>query len=495
MKQLLLSALVSFATIASSCAQDKTLVFQIGKPDGDYSEFAIAGKHTAFASEFPKDVNFVVGQSDPRLHWPFIQPGPQDGWAGGRPHAFKISFAIPELVPGYYRLVLDFVSTHYSEPPLLAIDVNGTQLQRHLPAGNSDAPLNNPKAGKSCSLEQLFPSSLFHPGTNSITLTTPEGSWALYDDLRLESGAPAPAQPVRVEIQALPWFKRTPDGPHRVLKASVENLAISHAPAELRWACGAHTGSQAANLALGGNDLFVNVPDVDQKTPVEVTVKAAGQETTASATLAPSRKWRVYIVPTVHTDIGYTDLQYRVAARHANNTMQALTAADKYPFFKWEFETFWQLDCFLRAHPDRTDEVFRRLRGGGMGLSAFFGNLLTGLCSHEALNRSTLNARDLANRGGFGLESVILDDVPSAVGSLPMVLAHSGIKYFIEGVNNDRGPYATQGLKNPFYWEGPDGSRVLSHIAPGYASAQGLISSIQQASERLPGYLAAREND
>ena len=181
-------------------------------------------------------------------------------------------------------------------------------------------------------------------------------------------------------------------------------------------------------------------------------------------------------------------------ARHAENTEQALAMAAEHPSFKWDFETYWQLDCFLRAHPERAEEVFRYLREGRMGLSGFFGNMLTGLCSHEALNRSTMNARDLALKGGFNVQSVILDDVPAAIGSLPMVLAHSGIKYFIEGVNGDRAPYATQGLKNPFYWEGPDGSRVLCHIARGYAMAGGLISSMEQAANRLPGYLASHEN-
>jgi alpha-mannosidase len=49
-------------------------------------------------------------------------------------------------------------------------------------------------------------------------------------------------------------------------------------------------------------------------------------------------------------------------------------------------------------------------------------------------------------------------------------------------------------LKNPFYWEGPDGSRVLSSIAGGYAMASGLISSLEQAAERLPSLLASYEN-
>jgi hypothetical protein len=181
-------------------------------------------------------------------------------------------------------------------------------------------------------------------------------------------------------------------------------------------------------------------------------------------------------------------------ALHAANTAQALAMTDKYPAFNWDFETFWQLDSFLRAHPDRADEVFRRLREWRMGLSAFFGNMLTGLCSHEALNRATLCSRNLASRGGFDFTSVILDDVPSAVGSLPMILANSGIKYFIEGVNGERAPYATHGLKNPFYWEGPDGSRVLCHIAGGYGMASGLVPSLEQAAERLPKLLASHEN-
>ncbi len=73
---------------------------------------------------------------------------------------------------------------------------------------------------------------------------------------------------------------------------------------------------------------------------------------------------------------------------------------DQYPSLQLGL---WRLTgsstAFLRAHPEKAEEAFRRLREGRMGLSDFFGNMLTGLCSHEALNRATLPARDLANRG------------------------------------------------------------------------------------------------
>jgi len=494
MKRHLYFGLICLASIGHALARETTVVFQIGTPDGDYREFAIAGNYAAFRRQFPHDVDFVVGQSDPQQQWPFIQPGPMDGWAGSRPHPFKITFALADPVPGYYRLVVDFVSTHGFSPPRLTIDINGNQINRRLPAGTDDDALTNPKAGKNYSLQQLIPSALFHPGTNSITLINTAGSWTLYDDVRLESGAPPPAEPVRVEAQALPWFKRTPAGPRRVVKVSIQNLASAAGPAEVAWKCGAQSGSQSFEQRFGDNELLVMVPEAEEKATVELAVKTAGKEVKATATLGPARKWRVYIVPTVHTDIGYTDLQDRVMARHADNTRQALAMADEHPSFKWYFETYWQLDCFLRAHPERAEEVFRYLREGRMGLSGFFANMLTGLCSHEALNRSTFSSHNLANKGGFTVQSVILDDVPAAIGSLPTVLANSGIKYFVEGVNADRAPYATQGLKNPFYWEGPDGSRVLCQIAHGYGMAGHLISSMERATEQLPGYLASHEN-
>ncbi|MGD0259334.1 MAG: polysaccharide lyase family protein [Verrucomicrobiota bacterium] len=498
MKKLLWLGLACLGWNYSSPAQDKAAapvvtVFQIGVADGDYREFALAGNFQAYAQTFPHDADFVVGQSDPKKDWPWIHPGPTDGWAGSRAHTFKITFDLSEVAAGYYRLVLDFVDTHGWEPPGLTIGINGTSLKVRLPRGHGDESLSNPKAGKNYSCQQAFPATLLQAGKNTITLANASGSWALYDDVRLESGAAAPAEPVSFHADVLPWLKRSGEGLRRVVKVSVENLASEREAASIGWKAGSRSGEEKLDLQFGHNEVNLLLPDVEQKTMVELALKAGGKEIKATTALQPTRKWRVYIVPTVHTDIGYTDLQERVMARHADNTMQALAMIDRHPSFNWDLETYWQFDAFLRAHPEKAEEAFRRLREGRMGLSDFFGNMLTGLCSHEALNRATLPARNLANRGGFDFTSVILDDVPSAVGSLPMVLAHAGIKYFIEGVNGDRAPYATHGLQNPFYWEGPDGSRVLSSIIGGYGMASRLISSMEQAREQLPGHLASYE--
>ena len=61
-------------------------VFQIGVADGDYREFALAGNYQAYPQTFPHDADFVVGQSDPKKDWPWIQPGPS-GRLGRQPGA------------------------------------------------------------------------------------------------------------------------------------------------------------------------------------------------------------------------------------------------------------------------------------------------------------------------------------------------------------------------------------------------------------------------
>ena len=488
MKKLSCLALICCLCCAAARAENKpATLFQIGAPDGDYHEFAIAGNYAAYPAQFPHDVDFVVGQSDPGRDWPYVQPGPEDGWAGGKPHTFKIHFQIPEPAPGFCRLVIDFVSTHPARPPRLSIDINGEKIERQLPAGSSDDALANPRAGKNYSLQQLIPSALLRAGDNTIALTDAEGSWMLYDDVRLESGAPAPNDSLVVKAEPLMFFKRTPDGVQRAVRISVENLESGTAPAELVWNSKDQSGSQKFVLRFGGNETLITVPDVDQ---IELVLRTAQREFKMPVKLPPAKKWRVFVVPTAHTDIGYTDLQDRVKVRHAENGLSELQFLDQFPFLKWYSETFWQLNALLELHPEKTDEVFQRLREKRWGTSASYANMLTGLCSHEALNRYTLDARNLARRGGFELNSLILDDVPSAVGSLPMVLAHSGIKYFIEGVNGDRAPHSCKGLKNPFYWEGADGSRVLSHINHGYGMAGGLFSSMAQATQRLPSFLA-----
>lgn len=490
MKRIIAWSLFCVASTLGLCAERATgaIVFQIGTADHDYGDLAIAAHYRQFPKQFPNDADFVVGQSNAKKDWPYILPGPEDSWAGSKTHEFKIHFQMPEAASGYYEFVMDFVSTHPQGQPHLVIKINGEEIDTTLPSGSSDKALTDPKAGKNSTTRQLFPAALLHAGDNTITLSDTEGSWAIFDDVRLESGAPAPKQTLSLAADAMPFFKHVGDALRRAVRLRITNLESASVPAEVNWNAEGVTGSQSFNVHFGENNLPVLVPDVKH---VDFTLRLGGRETKLSVALSPAKKWKIYIVPTSHTDIGYTDLQQRVRERHAQNGLDALELLDEYPDFKWNSETFWQLNCLLELHPEKAEAAFARMREKRWGLSGDYANMLTGLCSSEALDRLTLDSRKVANRGGFELQSVILDDVPAAISSMPLVLANSGIKYFIEGANRDRAPYAGN-VPNPFYWEGVDGSRVLAEITtdPGYGGAGRLLMNMPKAMKELPPFLA-----
>ncbi len=58
-------------------------------------------------------------------------------------------------------------------------------------------------------------------------------------------------------------------------------------------------------------------------------------------------------------------------------------------------------------------------------------------------------------------------DVPSHGGALATVLAHGGVKFMHIGCNWPSGCVKTPGL---FWWEGPDGSRVLTFYSNTYGT-------------------------
>lgn len=238
-------------------ASPAATVFEIGKADGDYAELAIAGKHGDFPKRFPSDVSFTIGQSRADADWPFIHPGPEDSWAGGRPHRFDVNFTLPAVAAGYYRLVIDFVGSRSVMPPRLTLVINGTELKRRLPAGTGDQALTNPKVRKAFKVEQLFPASLLRPGANVISVLNAEGGWTLYDSLRLEDGAAVPEEIVRAQAQSVPWFKRGDTGPKRVLKLLVDNPSADSLPVEVGWKAGAESGSQSFTARLGENEWLV----------------------------------------------------------------------------------------------------------------------------------------------------------------------------------------------------------------------------------------------
>ena len=90
-----LAALALACALNNLSAANSRILWQIGKADTNNAEFALAPNGW---TTFRADGFFVVGASAPARDWPYVQPGPDDRWAGGRAHTFTIAFGVKSAV-------------------------------------------------------------------------------------------------------------------------------------------------------------------------------------------------------------------------------------------------------------------------------------------------------------------------------------------------------------------------------------------------------------
>ncbi len=461
----LLVSAVGFQLPPAAVAAEPALLWQIGAPDNRNAEFALAPNRYA---EFREDGFYVVGKSDPQRDWPYVHPGPGDGWAGGRPHTFTVVFGLKAApADGQCQLRFDLVDTQHQIPPELRIAVNGREFKQTLPPGAGDASVfGDPKQGREHQFEIGFPAQLLKAGANEIAITTRSGSWLLYDWLGL-AGPPDleladVSGTVVGSVQSPPVLVER-DGQ---LKQTIR-LAIRHFGDDTSArVCVA--GAQPVDLALrpGVQSLEVAVAAVEKDTDVAIRVEAANQTTTQSVTLRPVRKWVVYLLPHSHVDIGYTHVQTEVEQAQWKYLEMAIDTAQKsaaYPAgarFKWNVEVLWAVDSYLKqATPEKRRQFIDAVNRGQVGLQALYGNELTGLCRPEELLRLLTCAQQVSELCGQPITSAMITDVPGYTWGIVPAFAHSGVKYFSIGPNGgDRIGHTTAAWGDkPFWWTGPNG--------------------------------------
>ena len=474
-------------------AEAPAQLWRIGAPDQDYAEFGLAPNGYG---AFRQDGFFVVGQSDAKRDWPYVHPGPGDGWAGGKEHVFTIIFGINKApADGECRLRLELVDTHSYSPPNVRIALNDRVTQHQLPRGAGDASVYGDRTkGKRHRLEVTFPSAALKGDANEVTITTLSGSWLLYDCVQFDA-------PPGVEITKIAKATFASVSSPSVLTRQDGRLTQS-IHVNLR-----HFGEQSEALVRvpgreplplilrqGAQTATVSVAAVEKATPMAVEVEVDGKVIAASTvTLKPVRKWVVYLLPHSHVDIGYTHVQTDVeqaqwkylemaidtARRTANNPPGAR--------FKWNVEVLWAVDSYLRqASPEKQAAFVEAVKAGWIGLQALYGNELTGLCRPEELLRLVGAAQTLSERVGKPIESAMITDVPGYTWGMVPTFAHSGVKYFSIGPNgSDRIGHTTAAWGDkPFWWVGPNGRDNVLVWMTGTGYYQ-----VFQSEEKLMGYL------
>jgi len=456
------------------------LLWQIGKPDRDNREFALAPRNF---QKFSEDGLFVVGRSESQRDWPYVQPGPHDAWAGSRQHTFTVLFAVKGVSKNENcKLLVHLIDTQHAAPPRLRISVNGHAFEKALTAGAGDESVQgNARAGKPVEFELPISTALLREGANELTLTTLAGSWLLYDWIGFE--APASLELGSVEKTVLSSvtspgvLAERKNRLMQIVRLTVRNFgepaaAVVHVE-----------GAAPVNVSLDQprQTVEVAVPPVAKETPLRILLEVRGKKVAEETViLKPVRQLTVYILPHSHTDIGYTESQYQVEEKQVQNLIKGLEYAKRtaqYPSgaqFKWNVEVLWAADCYLRrASASQRAEFIDAVKKGWVGLNGMYLNELTGLCGPEELLRLFRYGTELSEQTGVKIDSAMISDVPGYTWATVTAMSQAGIRYFSTAPNYfDRiGDILVQWENKPFYWMSPSGrEKVLVWIPyKGYA--------------------------
>ncbi len=467
-----LPILLLWTCLGLSAHASPETIWSIGVKDNSGREFALFGNYGEYASHFPSNYTYYIGKSI-ASDWPYIQPGPVDSWAGNVAHSLSIAFPLESVPAGECTLVLDIVSAQGQAPPTLKISINGAPMLLKLPPGPGDIVLSDEKAAHPQSFRLQFNPKFLKAGSNRITITTISGSWVLYDALHLETDPDV--KPLFLSNASLLsdfFFLRRQGKLMQVVTLNVYN-DDTPGTGEAVISYNGTTERQSVALGVGDNSLALAINPVKAPTPVTVHLLFRDHDVTVKGEAKPQRKWTVCIVPSVHIDVGYTELQSVVRQRHDENLDNVIKICEADPNFRWNIEGSWVVQNYLADRPaSQRKKLIKLLQEGRIELTAGYFNMLTGLMSNEEMNRYAYVSAYYHRKYGFPLVSADLTDVPSANMGLEMALAGSGIRFFAEGVNQTRAlTLANSNIHTPFYWEGADGSRLLCWLSNGYGQS------------------------
>ncbi len=471
----LLQLLIGGLSLLTASAAGNQVLWQIGQPDGNNAEFALAPSDYA---KFAGDAVYFVGESDAKRDWPYVQPGPADAWAGNVSHIFRVIFGVQGTPPaGEVRIELKLLDTHASGPPQLEFQLNQAVVTRDLPAGAGDDSLHGqPAKGRPCAVEILFPSGALKQGENQLSITTKTGSWMLYDSLALEAPAGVALAPVRnhtlvMSITGVRALKEVRGKLFHPVSVALRQIGAT-AEATVHIAGGA---SQTVRLVQGENSVELLVPQVMTNTSVQVTVEMGGRQLAQrDVEIKPVFPLTVYILPHSHTDIGYTEIQTAIEKKQVQNLLDGIAAARRtadYPVgarFVWNVEVLWAADLYQRRlNEQQRAEFLDAVKRGQVVLNGMYLNELTGLCRPEELIELFRCATRFGAGTGRPIDAAMISDVPGYTWGTVTAMNQAGIKYFNPAPNYfDRiGTILREWENKPFWWVGPDGhTKVLTWI-------------------------------
>ncbi len=188
-----------------------------------------------------------------------------------------------------------------------------------------------------------------------------------------------------------------------------------------------------------------------------------------------NRRWTMHVVHHSHTDIGYTERQEKLERYHVDFIKQAVDILNRihsgekpqWMGFKWTCENLWQVERFFEQAPQRyLDDFCKYVATGEIGLSGNYLNM-TELVDMGVL-RSKLRRGMEALQGVGEARSAMTADVNGYAWGYAQALTEAGVENLISCIHTHHGMFPTYAKNNAFWWEAPDGSRLLTWVGDVY---------------------------
>jgi alpha-mannosidase len=185
----------------------------------------------------------------------------------------------------------------------------------------------------------------------------------------------------------------------------------------------------------------------------------------------------IWVVFKTHCDLGYTMPAEAVFKKYRENMMdnaiRLIENEKQKPVeerFRWTIAG-WPMKGVILGPlqiPERRKKVEQALRDGAISVHALPATMESDVMEQEDYVRSLIFSSQIARDYGHPLPiAAKMTDVPAHSWLLPTLLHNAGIKFLQIGCN-----YTVQPMRLPqlFWWEGPDGSKVLCNYTPHYGS-------------------------
>ncbi|WP_246229254.1 GH92 family glycosyl hydrolase [Sphingobacterium shayense] len=224
-----------FTITAHPAYAQQSVIWTIGEADNKAADMALYPDafEDFLAHDFGyEDRYFMIGSSQSATDFPFVLPGPDNAWggtgrtAGIRSHFISLGFEIAEsqksgnfvkgnserTKKGEWHLNVDLLGIDAEHGSVLKLLVNGKPFLfplsgiKNIPAAGKQ---NKPKEGNQTSpapvgpfstkdeqiLDIALPSGLIKSGYNEIVITSLDGGWVAFDQLKLTGPSSASLKP------------------------------------------------------------------------------------------------------------------------------------------------------------------------------------------------------------------------------------------------------------------------------------------------------------